>query len=124
MGQNPEKPRSQRQLQVGETLRHALSEIFLREDFYGMNGETLSVTISEVRISPDLHNATVFFMPLGGKEKETTVKILHDVTPKIRSLIAKMVRLRHVPELYFKLDETFDNAARMNELIQSVKEDE
>lgn len=121
MADKIERPRSQRQLQVGETLRQALSEIFMREDFYGPNGETIYITISEVRISPDLHNATVFFMPLGGKDKEKTEKLLRDISPKIRSFVSKKVQLRFVPELFFKLDETFDNAQKVSEIIESTK---
>lgn len=116
------KHRSQRQLMVGETLKHALSNIFMREDIYGPNGENVFITISEVQISPDLKNATVFFMPLGGKDKENTKSILDEIAPKIRSVVSKNVRLRHTPALSFKLDDTFDNASKMQELIDSDKD--
>ncbi len=118
-----DRPRSQRQLQVGETMRQALAEIFLREDFYGPKGETVSVTISEVRISPDLQNATIYYMPLGGKEqdKERLAKILEVASPKIRSMISKMVRMRYIPSLYFKLDDTYEYASRINTLMESYK---
>jgi ribosome-binding factor A len=119
MSENYSNQRSQRQLKVGETLRHALSEYFIKEDIYGQNGENICVTISEVRISPDLHNATVFYMPLGGKDKESIGPLLNQVAPMIRSGVSRMVHLRHTPALYFKIDETFDNAAKMNDLINS-----
>lgn len=99
-------------------LRHALSDMFLRGDFYGPKGETFSVTVSEVRVSPDLRNATIFFMPLGGKDKELVLKQLSGIAPYIRSLLSKAVELRFVPALYFKLDDSFENAAKVDALLK------
>lgn len=117
MSISEQRPRSQRQLKVGEMLKQALSSLFLRGDIYGPKGETISVTISEVRVSPDLHNATVFYMPLGGKDKDVIAGLLKGITPMLRASVSKAVYLRHMPELYFKLDETFENASRINALL-------
>jgi ribosome-binding factor A len=126
MGYNGIKPPSQRQLKVGEELRHALSDIFMRGDFYDPKTlETITVTISEVSISPDLGNATVYVMPLGGANMDKTMERLEVLAPKIRSMIAKKIQLRRLPELYFKLDDSFIRAHEMNNLFNkdTVKED-
>ena len=90
-------------------------------DFYGPNGENISLTISEVQISPDLHNATVFYMPLCGQDKETINSLLQEMTPRIKNAVSKKVHLRFLPSLYFKLDDTFDNAEKMYNLIEAGK---
>ncbi len=118
MVNNNIKMPSQRQLKVGEELRHALSDIFVRGDFYDPDTrETITVTISEVSISPDLANATVYVMPLGGKNTDKTVDHLRRLSPRIRGLISKKVHLRRMPQLYFKLDESFIRASEMSELL-------
>ena len=116
--QTSRKPPSQRQLKVGEEIRHALSEIFIRGDFYDPEtNSAITVTISEVRISPDLSNATAFVMPLGGKDLTNTMNSLEKLSPKIRSLVSKKVRLRRVPSIYFKLDDSFIKANEINDLL-------
>ena len=97
---------SQRQLRVGETLRHALSEILMREDFF----------------DPDLANARVYTMPLGGVNIEVVLPALNRLAPLIQSFVAKKVHLRRTPRLRFLLDESFENAARMNELFAAIRQ--
>ena len=76
---------SQRQLKVGETVRHALSDVFMREDIYNPTTYSeINITVSEVRISPDLRNATVFVMPLGGSNQEETVAVINQMAPQLR----------------------------------------
>jgi ribosome-binding factor A len=118
-------PPSQRQLKVGEELRHALSDIFIREDFYTEGGKTLKVTVSEVRVSPDLKNATVFVMPLGGKNIETTLAALKELALEIRHHLKKRILLRVLPRLVFRIDDTFDKSQKINEILQKpeVKRD-
>ena len=119
MAQNPP---SQRQLKVGETIRHALCDIFIREQFYDpVTREELSITISEVRISPDLHKATVFFMPLGGKNKERVQKTLEAISPQIRHYLSKMVKLRYLPVLTFRIDKVFDQGTLVETLLNNPK---
>ena len=119
MGDRKKEP-SQRQLKVGETLRHALSDTFMRGDMYDPEtNETLSVTVSEVRVSPDLRNATVFVMPLAGKNEERVLETLERIAPYIRSLLSKQVHLRHVPALKFKLDTLFNTVSSLDAILHS-----
>jgi ribosome-binding factor A len=119
--QNAKGP-SQRQLRVGETLRHALSEIMMREDFFDPDLANVSITISEISVSPDLVNARVYTMPLGGVNVETILPALNRLAPLIQSLVAKKVQLRRTPRLRFYLDDSFENAARMNQLFAAIRE--
>ena len=112
---------SQRQLRVGEALRHALSEILIREDFFDPDLASVSITISEISVSPDLANARVYTMPLGGVNVETILPALNRLAPMIQSLVAKKVRLRRTPRFRFYLDDSFENAARMNQLFASIR---
>ena len=113
---------SQRQLRVGETLRHALSEILMREDFFDPDLANVSITISEITVSPDLANARVYTMPLGGVNIEVVLPALNRLAPLIQSFVAKKVHLRRTPRLRFMLDESFENAARMNELFAAIRQ--
>ena len=116
------KEPSQRQLRVGETLRHALSEILMREDFFDPDLANVSITISEITVSPDLANARVYTMPLGGVNIEVVLPALNRLAPLIQSFVAKKVHLRRTPRLRFLLDESFENAARMNELFAAIRQ--
>ena len=113
---------SQRQLRVGETLRHVLSEILIREDFFDPDLANVSITISEIAVSPDLANARVYTMPLGGVNVEVVLPALNRIAPVIQSLVAKKVQLRRTPRLRFYLDESFENAARMNQLFAAIRQ--
>ena len=112
---------SQRQLRVGEALRHALSEILIREDFFDPDLASVSITISEISVSPDLANARVYTMPLGGVNVEIILPALNRLAPMIQSLVAKKVQLRRTPRLRFYLDDSFENAARMNQLFAAIR---
>ena len=114
---------SQRQLRVGETLRHVLSEILMREDFFEPDLENVSITISEITVSPDLSNARVYTMPLGGINVEVILPALNRLAPVIQSLVAKKVHLRRTPRLRFLLDNSFENVARMNQLFHEIKQE-
>ena len=114
---------SQRQLRVGETLRHALSEVLLREDFFDPDLANVSITISEISVSPDLANARVYTTPLGGVNFELVLPALNRLSPVIQSLVAKKVHLRRTPRLRFFLDDSFEKAARMNQIFASIRQD-
>lgn len=122
---NPSKPPSQRMLKVGEEVRRNLSMAFLRGDVHVQGVENASITVSEVRVSPDLKNATAYVMPLAGQQAEEIVRSLYESAPYIRRLIARKVDLRYTPKLHFKLDRSFDEAARINLLLHDphVKQD-
>lgn len=111
------KPPSQRQLQVGEEIRHILSSVFMRGDFSHQDISGSSITVSEVRISPDLKNATAYVLPLGGANKEVVAAALNEGANFLRHLVSKSLRLRIAPKLSFKLDESYDNAGRISELL-------
>lgn len=113
------KAPSQRQLQVGEEIRHALSFIFSRGELADPQIDDASVTVSEVRISPDLKNATAYVMPLGGQNKEAVLEALNNHTGNVRRILSGMVRLKYSPRVEFRLDDSFDNASRINELLKT-----
>lgn len=104
---SPDGP-SQRQLRVGEMLRRAISEILARGDLYDPDLVNVSVTVGEVRTSPDLKNATVFVYPLGGQNAENMVVALNNNSGEIRYALTKNVALKHSPKIKFMLDTTFD----------------
>ena len=91
------------QLRVGEALRHALSDVLERGNLRDPAFRNISITVTEVRASPDLKNATAFVMPLGGEAADAIVEALGRAAPFLRSAIAKQVELRHVPRLQFKV---------------------
>jgi ribosome-binding factor A len=112
---------SQRQLRVGEALRHALAEVFMEGAFYDQDLGTSSITVSEVRVSPDLRNATVFVMPLGGTDDpKKFLGALKRLTPVLRARATKLVNLKFSPELAFRIDDSFTNATHIEKLLQSV----
>lgn len=112
------KSNGQRPLRVGEEIRHALAEIFLRGECHSPALHGASITVSEVRVSPDLKNATAFVMPLAGENKEEMIEALKDAAPEIRHLVSKKVKLRHAPRIHFSLDQSFDEAERINSLLK------
>jgi len=117
MSQHSSKMPSQRQLQVGEKIRHALSHYLMRESLYHpQTNEELNITVSEVRIAPDMRQATVFVMPLGGQNKETTLETLEKYAGKLSHVIARTTTMKYTPKLQFKLDEVFDYADKINKL--------
>ncbi|HEX6957044.1 MAG TPA: 30S ribosome-binding factor RbfA [Ferrovibrio sp.] len=112
--------RSQRQLRVGEELRHILSDILLRGHFRDPDlASGVSVTVTEVRVSPDLRNATAFVMPLGGEDASRTIAALNRAQAYIRTEAAQRINLRLAPSFSFKLDQSFDEAARVERLLRS-----
>lgn len=110
--------RSQRQLRVGEAIRHALSETLTRGHLRDPELQGASITVTEVRVSPDLHNATAFVLPLGGRNGQAIVAALDRAGAYLRREVAHQVRLRYAPELRFQLDTSFDQAARIDTLLR------
>ncbi|WIY27026.1 30S ribosome-binding factor RbfA [Parasedimentitalea psychrophila] len=111
---------SQRQLRVGELIRRALSEVLARGDLHDAELNRLSITVGEVRTSPDLRIATCYVLPLGGKGKDTVLKLLAKNMGELRRLVSKKTDLKHSPEFRFRLDETFD---RMDETERLLNQD-
>lgn len=110
---------SQRQLRVSESLRKALSEVFLRTDITDRDLLGVTLTVSEVRASPDLANATVYVLPLGGSNQVKVVEALNRHKRFVRGEVARLVNLRHMPEFSFELDLTFDQSGHMDALLRS-----
>lgn len=99
---------TQRQLRVGELIRRTLSDVLLRGDVHDPELNRHSITVGEVRCSPDLKVATAFVLPLGGQGAEEALSALRRNTAEIRHLVAKAMTLKYAPQLRFQLDETFD----------------
>ena len=116
------KAPSQRQLKVGEEIRHVLADVFERGEIRDPAVQGVPITVTEVRISPDLKNATAFVMPLGGnREKAQEVVIaLRRARPFFRRCLAKAIRLRYVPEIVFSVDDSFDQAKRIDQLLRET----
>jgi ribosome-binding factor A len=108
---------SQRQLRVGELLRHALAEILQRGDVPDPVLAKAVITVSEVRAAPDLKLATAYVMPLGGKNAEGVVAALEKNKKFLRGELARRVELRSVPELRFRVDTSFETGAKMDALL-------
>jgi len=99
---------TQRQLRVGELIRRSLSDVLMRGDIHDPDLNRLSITVGEVKTSPDLRVATAFILPLGGKDKEQALLLLRQNRYELRRAVAKSVGLKYSPELRFQIDETFD----------------
>jgi ribosome-binding factor A len=114
------KPPTQRQLKVGEEIRHAVSTVLMRNETHDPTIESLSITVSEVRISPDLKNASVYVSPLGGlADADKVIERLNTAAPALRRAAGKRLHLKYLPKLYFKIDKSFDEAGRINSLLLS-----
>lgn len=111
--------KSQRQLKVGEEIRHLLSSILLRGSFHDPDLDGVSITVSEVSISPDFSNARVYIMPLGGGDTALVLEALARVSHEIQHDLARQLTIRRTPRLKFVLDSSFDNASRLGALIIS-----
>jgi len=114
------KTRSQRQLRVAEEVRHALVSIIQRGELRDPDLAGVSITVSEVRISSDLKNATAFVSRLGGGEEDALVKAMERAAAFIRQRIGQELTLKFVPAIYFQADQSFDYADRIGEVLRST----
>ena len=112
---------SQRQLRVGEALRKALADIFLRIEIADPDLAGAAVTVAEVRTSPDLKNATIYVLPLGGDNEDLVVAALRRHKKFVRGELARRVSLRHMPELTFELDVTFSQSDAVDALLRTPR---
>jgi len=115
------KPPSQRQLRVGELIRHKLAEMLARGDIHDEVLAAHVVTVPEVRLSPDLKLATAYVMPLGGEDIEPVIEALNRHKRFIRGEVAHAVNLKFAPDIRFRRDETFEEASRIDALLASPK---
>ena len=119
--QNNDAPFSQRQLRVGELIKQSLGQIFLRDEAKLPSLETKNITVTEVRMSPDLKNAKAYVIPLGGKDSEKTVSVLTEFSHQIRKALSKKIDMKFLPKVSFVSDKSFDYAEKIEKLIQENK---
>jgi ribosome-binding factor A len=119
MKRGESRPRSQRQLRVGEVIRHALVQLLDRGEANDPGLDGVSVTVTEVRVSPNLRNATAFVMPLGGTDSDEILESLNRASSFFRHRIAGEIDLRRLPTLSFEIDDSFDNAGKIDALLRN-----
>ena len=119
--QNDNAPFSQRQLRVGELIKQSLGQIFLRDEAKVPTLTTKSITVTEVRMSPDLKNARAYVIPLGGKDTDNIVNVLTEFSHLIRKALSKKVDMKFLPKVSFIGDKSFDYAEKIEKLIQKNK---
>jgi ribosome-binding factor A len=110
---------SQRQLRVGELVRHAVSEMLIRGDVHDPVIEGHLITIPEVRMTPDLRLATIYVMPLGGRDKDDVLAALERNKRYLRGEIAHRVNLKFAPDIRFQIDQRFEEAERIEKLLRT-----
>src|SRR3954453_7153847 len=119
-GRSPgSRPPSQRQLRVGEELRHALAQLLRPGELGDPALRDANITVTEVRVSPDLRNATAYVMPLAGTNADEIMSGLKRSAPYLKTMIARTVELRQAPNIAFAYDTSFDSAARIAELLHT-----
>ena len=114
-------PFTQRQLRVGELVKQSLGQIFLRDEAKVPSLETKNITVTEVRMSPDLKNARAYVIPLGGKDTEKTINTLTEFSYLIRKALSKKVDMKFLPKVSFVGDQSFDYAEKIERLIKKNK---
>ena len=112
---------SQRQLRVGELIRHALAEMFARGDVHDPVIEGHLITVPEVTLTADLRLATIYVMPLGGRDVQAVVDALERNKRWLRGEIAHRVNLKFAPDIRFRMDERFDEAERIEKLLHTPR---
>lgn len=109
---------SQRQLRVGEEIRHLLAELLERGDMRDPELREARITVTSVDVSPDLRNATAFIMPLGGQDKERLLAAMKRAAPWFRARVGEKAGLRSAPDIRFQIDTTFDEADKIGALLR------
>ena len=113
------RPASQRQLRVGELVRHAVSEMLIRGDVHDPVLEGHLITIPEVRMTPDLRLATVYVMPMGGRDKDEVLAALERNKRYLRGEVSHRVNLKFAPDIRFLIDDRFEEAERIEKLLRT-----
>ena len=112
---------SQRQLRVGELIKQSLGQIFLRDEAKIPTFDTTNITVTEVRMSPDLKNARAYVIPLGGKDTDKIINILTEFSYLVRKVLAKKIDMKFLPKVHFVKDNSFDYAEKIEKLILKNK---
>jgi ribosome-binding factor A len=113
--------RSVRLLRIGEQVRHVLSELLQRGDVHDETLQNHLVSVTEVRMSPDLRHATVFVKPLLGQDEEAVLKAMRQNTAYLQREVARQVRMKYAARLKFVADESFDESSHIEQLLRSEK---
>jgi len=113
------KTASQRQLRVGEVLRHELAQTFLHDEIREPALKGVIITVSEVSVSPDLRKARVYIMPLGGKNQQLVVDALNRVQKFLRGELSRKLTLKYTPEIEFVIDRSFDYSQRIDQVLKA-----
>ena len=117
------KPITQRQLRVGEMIKQALGMLFIRDEAKIPNLSTREITVTEVRMSPDLKTAKIFVMPLGGKNTNEIIEKLKISSFIIRKVLSKKIIVKFLPKLFFVKDDSFDYAEKIENLIKQINKE-
>ena len=118
---NTGKPVSQRQLRVGEMIKQSLSMIFLKDEAKIPDIRTKEITVTEVRMSPDLKTAKIFVIPLGGKDSDKVINKLKEFSFVIRKVLSKKIMVKFMPKLFFVNDDSFEYAEKIENLIRQTQ---
>ncbi len=118
------KTASKRQLRVGEQLRHIISEVLAEGNIHDPDLVGTSVTVTEVNPSPDMRNATVYVLPLGGLNEDTIIKALNRSSGFIQSEMGRQLTMKFTPRLSFKKDESFEYGDHIDSLIREIQKDD
>ena len=119
--QHDNVPFSQRQLRVGELIKQSLGQIFLRNEAKVPSIQTKNITVTEVRMSPDLKNAKAYVIPLGGKDTDKAVSVLTEFSYLIRKALSRKIDMKYLPKVSFVGDQSFDYAEKIERLIKKNK---
>ncbi len=121
MKRNNNNQFSQRQLRVGEMIKQSLGQIFIRGEAKVPTLETNNITVTEVRMSPDLKSARAYVIPLGGKDSDKTVELLTDFSHLVRKVLARKIQMKFLPKISFISYKSFDYAEKMEKLIKESR---
>lgn len=116
-----EGAQSHRTLRVGEAMRHALADVLARGHLREPELDGAIISVSEVRVSPDLRHATAFVMPLGGQNAPAIVKALNRASKALKGEVARRVNTKYAAELHFRLDESFAEGGRIDTLLRDPR---
>ena len=122
--QSSQRPYSQRQLRVGELVKQNLGELFIRNEAKIPSFSTKLITVTEVRMTPDLKTARTYVIPLGGIDTKETVRILTEYTHLVRKALSKRLDIKFLPKLVFVEDNSFEYAEKIEKIIKENKEND
>jgi ribosome-binding factor A len=124
INQTSERPFTQRQLRVGELVKQSIGELFIRNEAKIPSINSKLITVTEVRMTPDLKTARVYVIPLGGVDTKETVKILTEYSHLVRKALSKRLDIKFLPKLTFVEDNSFEYAEKIEKIIKKIKKND